>query len=160
MTLYLGRTDGTVWVMDGDEVRPLPHHVRHSPTGFSWGYSGSGPADLARCLLLHALGDERWCSVCEGRNQIVYVHGEEMSIPRAEQEADEPGWQDNVYSCPNCEDGCAVGSAMYQRFKFDVVAALPMDQPWSMQREQVLEWHRDYVTRPSGKEPQEERKHR
>jgi hypothetical protein len=25
----------------------------HSPSGFSWGYNGSGPADLALCLLLH-----------------------------------------------------------------------------------------------------------
>lgn len=32
--------------------RPLPHAVRHSPTGFEWGYGGSGPADLARSILL------------------------------------------------------------------------------------------------------------
>lgn len=31
---------------------PLPHHVRHSPDGFNWGYGGSGPAELARCILL------------------------------------------------------------------------------------------------------------
>ena len=36
---------------------PLRHHVRHSPTGFEWGYEGSGPADLARSLLAHHLGD-------------------------------------------------------------------------------------------------------
>ncbi len=27
--------------------------VRHSPTGFEWGYGGSGPADLAYNILLH-----------------------------------------------------------------------------------------------------------
>lgn len=27
--------------------------VRHSPTGFEWGYSGSGPADFALNILLH-----------------------------------------------------------------------------------------------------------
>lgn len=37
---------------------PLHHHVRHSPTGFGWGYAGSGPADLARSLLWDALGAE------------------------------------------------------------------------------------------------------
>lgn len=28
----------------------------HSPTGFNWGYGGSGPAELARHLLMHACG--------------------------------------------------------------------------------------------------------
>lgn len=39
--------------------RPLPlpplnprTEVRHSPTGFEWGYTGSGPAELARALLI------------------------------------------------------------------------------------------------------------
>lgn len=31
---------------------PLPHIVRHSPTGFNFGYGGSGPAELARCILI------------------------------------------------------------------------------------------------------------
>ena len=31
--------------------------VWHSPTGFEWGYGGSGPADLALNLLLKATGD-------------------------------------------------------------------------------------------------------
>jgi hypothetical protein len=39
---------------DGSE-RTLAHYVRHSPDGFSWGYGGSGPSDLARCILLDAL---------------------------------------------------------------------------------------------------------
>ena len=41
-------------------VRPLPLHLdvrNHSPTGFAWGYSGSGPAQLALALLLDATGD-------------------------------------------------------------------------------------------------------
>lgn len=37
---------------------PLPHKVRHSPTGFEWGYAGSGPADLSRSLLAHHLNDQ------------------------------------------------------------------------------------------------------
>jgi hypothetical protein len=36
----------------GGTVRPLEHHVRHSPDGFAWGYGGSGPSELARCILL------------------------------------------------------------------------------------------------------------
>lgn len=31
----------------------------HSPTGFSWGYGGSGPAQLALGLLLDVVGEEQ-----------------------------------------------------------------------------------------------------
>lgn len=38
----------------------LPEHkVYHSPDGFNWGYGGSGPAELARCLLLEVIGKDR-----------------------------------------------------------------------------------------------------
>jgi hypothetical protein len=32
--------------------------VRHSPTGFNWGYGGSGPADLALNILSVFIGQE------------------------------------------------------------------------------------------------------
>lgn len=38
--------------------RPLRHRVCHSPTGFEWGYLGSGPADLALSILWNFLGKE------------------------------------------------------------------------------------------------------
>ena len=41
-------------------VRPLPLQLElrsHSPTGFAWGYSGSGPAQLALALLMDATGE-------------------------------------------------------------------------------------------------------
>ena len=42
---------------DGPQ-RELEHHVQHSPDGFSWGYLGSGCAELARCMLWDFLGHE------------------------------------------------------------------------------------------------------
>lgn len=53
---------------DGNaEPLPLEPSLKlrnHSPTGFSWGYSGSGPAQLALALLLDATSvpetAERW----------------------------------------------------------------------------------------------------
>ena len=48
----------------GELVGLLPHHVMHSPTGMTWGYDGAGPADLARSLLIHALGDAARCAGC------------------------------------------------------------------------------------------------
>jgi hypothetical protein len=45
-----------------DEIPRLlaPRHDlrNHSPTGFQWGYGGSGPAQLALALLADALGDD------------------------------------------------------------------------------------------------------
>jgi hypothetical protein len=37
-------------------MHPLKHIVRHSPTGFEWGYGGSGPADLALSILTDVFG--------------------------------------------------------------------------------------------------------
>lgn len=39
---------------------PAPSQAlyNHSPDGFEWGYSGSGPAQLALALLLDATGDK------------------------------------------------------------------------------------------------------
>lgn len=37
---------------------PLVHRVHHSPSGMEWGYSGSGPADLARSILWEVIGEE------------------------------------------------------------------------------------------------------
>lgn len=47
---------GHVVVREGESTRPLEHHVRHSPDGFNWGYGGSGPSDLARCILIDYFG--------------------------------------------------------------------------------------------------------
>jgi hypothetical protein len=33
----------------------LPHAIVHSPSGLEWGYTGSGPADLALSMLTHHL---------------------------------------------------------------------------------------------------------
>jgi hypothetical protein len=43
----------SVAVLSADGAGPLEHYPFHSPSGFEWGYDGSGPADLARCILLH-----------------------------------------------------------------------------------------------------------
>jgi Family of unknown function (DUF6166) len=60
--LYVGRRDKnhncTVRVIeDGDSrlLNPRLDLFNHSPTGFEWGYGGSGPAQLALALLADAL---------------------------------------------------------------------------------------------------------
>jgi hypothetical protein len=48
-------TTTIVSVVDGELASPLDagyRYVNHSPTGFDWGYMGSGPAQLAFAILL------------------------------------------------------------------------------------------------------------
>ena len=56
-----GSGQPAVNVCDGEKCQPLPLRLdlfNHSPTGFNWGYGGSGPAQLAVALLADALGDD------------------------------------------------------------------------------------------------------
>lgn len=60
MAVIRGKWDtGTVWI-DDRELSPERSQavVDHSPTGFSWGYYGSGPAQLALALLLEITSKE------------------------------------------------------------------------------------------------------
>jgi hypothetical protein len=52
----MGPTAYFVQTREG-EVYPLKHEVRHSPSGMSHGFEGSGPADLARSILADHLGN-------------------------------------------------------------------------------------------------------
>jgi hypothetical protein len=65
MKHYEGRRTPTGCIVtvhqDGQEPQPLDPRLdirNHSPTGFEWSYSGSGPAQLALALAADALGDE------------------------------------------------------------------------------------------------------
>ena len=73
MAVYAGfnqRTErgGLLVLKDGTRLDPSYSQkvFNHSPDGFSWGYSGSGPAQLALALLLEETG----------RAQAVLLHQE------------------------------------------------------------------------------------
>ena len=58
-----GRKDATspvYVVVDKGLLSPAPSQKlrNHSPDGFNWGYSGSGPSQLALAILLDFTGDE------------------------------------------------------------------------------------------------------
>jgi hypothetical protein len=62
MKLYQGRRKGYAINVrvDGRRLNPRQDLWNHSPTGFEWGYGGSGPAQLALAILADHLGsDER-----------------------------------------------------------------------------------------------------
>lgn len=69
--LYFGQRDGdgrcVVVVADGGERFPLDPRLDircHSPSGYEWGYGGSGPAQLALALLCHALASVNLAEGC------------------------------------------------------------------------------------------------
>lgn len=64
--IYCGKNEHEVfkaYYPDGSKMAlPLQPSLNlrdHSPTGFSWGYSGSGPAQLALALLYDATSDPK-----------------------------------------------------------------------------------------------------
>ena len=64
MSIYEGKqrdngVGGQDVFKDGQPLSPVPSQRlwNHSPDGFNWGYSGSGPAQLALALLLDVTGD-------------------------------------------------------------------------------------------------------
>ena len=60
MKTYVGtidQGDSTVTV-NGQPLSPRFDLYNHSPTGFAWGYEGSGPAQLALAILAHCAGEK------------------------------------------------------------------------------------------------------
>jgi hypothetical protein len=61
-TEYEGRRtvggQARVTAPDGGELPPRNDLRDHSPSGFEWGYGGSGPLQLGLALLAHCLEDD------------------------------------------------------------------------------------------------------
>jgi len=101
---YVGmRVDGTPVVLNlTTHERLSPNRslglVRHSPAGFDWGYTGSGPAQLACALLLDYTDDETVAQqhyiqfrndvvsqlVCDGPADCWHLTGEDIEAALAE----------------------------------------------------------------------------
>ena len=66
MKTYQGRREGyaTIVTVDGRSLNPRLDLWNHSPTGFEWGYAGSGPAQLALALLADHFGDDDQALAC------------------------------------------------------------------------------------------------
>ena len=130
---------------DGQLLGELRHVMRHSPTGMSWGYGGSGPADLARSLLVDALGGTAHCATCAGRGQLACrITGDTedpapVTTPYDPQLHSSPhGGEWEVVTCWDC-DGDGLIPIPYQAFKREIVAGLPDDQ-WVLTRAEILDW--------------------
>lgn len=49
---------GAIVTVDGEPLDPRFELRNHSPTGFDWGYCGSGPAQLALAILASHVEDD------------------------------------------------------------------------------------------------------
>lgn len=60
MAIYRGRRGRfqNEVTVDGEPLDPRFDILNHSPTGFEWGYGGSGPSQLSLAILAHATDDE------------------------------------------------------------------------------------------------------
>jgi len=60
MKHYSGRREGyaVIVTVDGRRLNPRLDLWNHSPTGFEWGYAGSGPAQLALAIVADHLGND------------------------------------------------------------------------------------------------------
>lgn len=137
-----------VFRVEGEERAPLQHRiVYHSPTGFEFGYAGSGPADLALNILADASGwngywdfsrphAEAWCR----------THGTDRH------EEDDFCWYVNDHATAGDGDlsvdvECSFPSAgmplwvwrLHQAFKHEVIATADR-QGFRISADEVLEW--------------------
>jgi hypothetical protein len=60
MKTYIGRREGyaVIVTVNSRSLNPRLDLFNHSPTGFEWGYCGSGPAQLALAILADYLGED------------------------------------------------------------------------------------------------------
>lgn len=138
--LYVGkRPDGgggpaviAVTTLDGTPLGVVRHRIKHSPTGISWGYLGSGAADCARSLLAAACGDLfSICRTCQGTNKITYVD----DGVRQTADGDDPA---AVTSCDFCDNGLTIQPFVYQAFKQVFVAA--WKDEFAISRNAIVGW--------------------
>jgi hypothetical protein len=92
---------------------PLRHIVVHSPTGMSWGYGGSGPADLAVSILVDFLG------------------GTGPKIPRDCRGLNPDGTR--------CAHNYCLALTMHQAFKWAFVAKWPRER-WEIDEVEIGRW--------------------
>ena len=106
-------TQAQVEVWEGERVQPLDpvpsqQLFKHSSTGFEWGYSGSGPAQLALAILLDFTGDPEVALLWhqEFKEQFIAslpretLHAWEIDGTEIESFLRQRGWQPPTYDSP------------------------------------------------------------
>lgn len=118
-SIVVAQTDGPTY--------GLKRKGNHSPTGFNWGYGGSGPAETALSILVDFFDDgEHKCDLCEGTGELLVDATE-----------DEGAHHDRCYVCGGHGVKLPVS---YQDFKFAVIANLPQGKDFTLTGEDIEKW--------------------
>lgn len=126
----------TIKIITDQGERALPPRtdlVNHSPTGFEWGYAGSGPAQLALALCVDALdGNKPRTGPCFSQRDECFLGGVCVCGLSGEH---------NRHECKRCGDvwertELARARAVYQEFKFRHIAG-QTENEWTMTAEEV-----------------------
>ena len=79
--------------VDGSPLPPRFDLKNHSPDGFSWGYRGSGPAQLALAILAHHFSLDNNQELADAKALRLYQRFKEKLIASLPEE----GWQIDSY---------------------------------------------------------------
>jgi len=112
---------------EGNTLGVVHHVVVDSPTGLSWGFVGSGPADTARSVLLAALDEDARCQTCHGTGYLTADNADTIRRSAASTART---------ACTDCDRGYR--HVPYRLFTTDHVAH--WGEQWCMTRQQVLDW--------------------
>ena len=85
MKQYAGRRQGfaVIVTVDGRRLNPRLDLWNHSPTGFEWGYCGSGPAQLALAILAdHCANDEQALNFRQRFPLLTQIRNNFLNIPK------------------------------------------------------------------------------
>jgi hypothetical protein len=102
-TVYQGRRNPTASVgeectvkVDGEPLDARYDLLSASPSGFEWGYGGSGPAQLAIAILAHTYGEGFACEYYQQFNREVVSELPEKGWTLTKRDLD--AWREEVTS--------------------------------------------------------------
>ena len=108
--------DCRVRVVENNVSRLLAHYGLHSPSGFSWGYSGSGPAETALNILADYFGEHETITLKDIKTS-QKAQRKFRALRRT-----------------------ANGELLYQVFKRQVIAGFAKDKSWRYTENDLCQW--------------------
>jgi len=112
--------DCRIRVIENNASRLLEHYGYHSPSGFSWGYGGSGPAETALNILADFFGEHETFTL----KQIKSSQKAQRKFHAFRRTAD--------------------GQLLYQCFKVQVIARFDQHQSWRFTENDLRAWLTDH----------------
>lgn len=113
-------------------------HLQHRAfrsAEMTWGHADGRSFDLARALLIDALGDRAICATCDGTGHVVFAAGTDKF--RAAKPGEEGEFVKVCHDCISTGFGDIV-EAVFESFRNDVVARWAADEGWEISRAEIV----------------------